>query len=189
MTDEGKTEVVIVTGLSGAGKTQAADWFEDHGYYVIDNMPPSMIAEYFCAYLAPYFEWLAPAALMLAALYTMWSFCRHSELIAMRANGLGFFTIVKPILFVAALMAVAVWWVNDCYVPRRAQWAASLKAERFRLADMEREDNVVFRNAKADRTWTVGSLADADARRLENVRVTVDRPDGSRLNRPLALPT
>ncbi|MBQ7234230.1 MAG: LptF/LptG family permease [Kiritimatiellae bacterium] len=145
------------------------------------DLPPSMVAEYFCAYLAPYFEWLAPAALMLAALYTMWSFCRHSELIAMRANGLGFFTIVKPILFVAALMAAAVWWVNDCYVPRRAQWAASLKSERFRLADMEREDNVVFRNARADRTWTVGSLADDDARRLEDVRVTVDRPDGSRL--------
>ncbi|MBR2547871.1 MAG: RNase adapter RapZ [Eubacterium sp.] len=46
MTEEGRTEVVIVTGLSGAGKTQAADWFEDHGYYVIDNMPPSMIGNF-----------------------------------------------------------------------------------------------------------------------------------------------
>ena len=46
MTEEGRTEVVIVTGLSGAGKTQAADWFEDHGYYVIDNMPPSMISNF-----------------------------------------------------------------------------------------------------------------------------------------------
>ena len=29
-----KMKVVIVTGLSGAGKTHAADWFEDHGYYL-----------------------------------------------------------------------------------------------------------------------------------------------------------
>ena len=36
-------EVVIVTGLSGAGKTKAADWFEDKGYYCIDNMPPALI--------------------------------------------------------------------------------------------------------------------------------------------------
>ena len=46
MADELATKVVIVTGLSGAGKTQAADWFEDHGYYCIDNMPPSMIGNF-----------------------------------------------------------------------------------------------------------------------------------------------
>lgn len=43
MSDSKKMKVVLVTGLSGAGKTQAADWFEDHGYYCIDNMPPAMI--------------------------------------------------------------------------------------------------------------------------------------------------
>ena len=39
-------EVVIITGLSGAGKTKAADWFEDKGYYCIDNMPPSLIKNF-----------------------------------------------------------------------------------------------------------------------------------------------
>lgn len=38
-----KMKVVIVTGLSGAGKTNAADWFEDQGYYCVDNMPPALI--------------------------------------------------------------------------------------------------------------------------------------------------
>ena len=37
---------VIVTGLSGAGKTKAADWFEDKGYYVVDNMPPALIQNF-----------------------------------------------------------------------------------------------------------------------------------------------
>lgn len=41
-----KTKVVIITGLSGAGKTHAADWFEDHGYYCIDNMPPALIKNF-----------------------------------------------------------------------------------------------------------------------------------------------
>lgn len=39
-------EAVIITGLSGAGKTKAADWFEDKGYYCIDNMPPALIKNF-----------------------------------------------------------------------------------------------------------------------------------------------
>ncbi len=34
---------MIVTGLSGAGKSNALRAFEDSGYYCIDNLPPSMI--------------------------------------------------------------------------------------------------------------------------------------------------
>lgn len=77
------------------------------------DLPSMTIVEYFCAYLAPFFEWLAPAALMLAALYTMWNFCRHSELIAMRANGVSFLAIARPILAVAVLMSGLVLFVNE----------------------------------------------------------------------------
>jgi UPF0042 nucleotide-binding protein len=34
---------VVITGLSGAGKTSALKAFEDGGYYCVDNLPPSMI--------------------------------------------------------------------------------------------------------------------------------------------------
>ena len=36
-------KVVIITGVSGAGRSRAADWFEDQGYYCVDNMPPALI--------------------------------------------------------------------------------------------------------------------------------------------------
>lgn len=36
-------EIVIVSGLSGSGKSQAANALEDLGYYCIDNMPPKLI--------------------------------------------------------------------------------------------------------------------------------------------------
>ena len=39
-------EMVIVTGLSGAGKSWAIDVFEDIGYYCIDNMPPFLIPKF-----------------------------------------------------------------------------------------------------------------------------------------------
>jgi UPF0042 nucleotide-binding protein len=37
-------QFVIVTGLSGAGKSQALDAFEDAGYFCIDNLPPELVA-------------------------------------------------------------------------------------------------------------------------------------------------
>ena len=144
--------------------------------------PPFLqIVKYFCAYLAPFFQYLAPAALMLATLYTMWTFCRHSEIIAMRANGIGFFTIVKPLLVVACAMALFVAWVNECYVPRYAQWAKQLRNARFEMQKVAKADNIVFRNAKADRTWTIDEMAGLSGEHLKSVKVTVDRVEGARL--------
>ena len=135
---------------------------------------------YFAGYLSPYIEWLVPACLMLAALYTMWSFCRHSELIAMRASGVGFFAIVRPMLVVALLMAVFVGWVNEAFVPRYAQWAKQFRAARFKQADMDREDNLVYHNVNASRTWNVGAVMNEEATALEDVSVSEDWPDGGR---------
>jgi UPF0042 nucleotide-binding protein len=43
MTAEGGPRFVILSGLSGAGKTQALDVFEDAGYFCIDNLPPQLV--------------------------------------------------------------------------------------------------------------------------------------------------
>ncbi len=37
------TELVILTGMSGAGRTTAANVLEDLGWYVVDNLPPQMM--------------------------------------------------------------------------------------------------------------------------------------------------
>ena len=36
-------DVVVITGMSGAGRTEAMHTFEDLGYYVIDNLPPRLL--------------------------------------------------------------------------------------------------------------------------------------------------
>lgn len=41
-----KIHVVIITGMSGAGKTVAVHSFEDLGYFVIDNMLPSLAGRF-----------------------------------------------------------------------------------------------------------------------------------------------
>ena len=136
--------------------------------------------QYLAGYLAPYFEWMAPACLMLATLYTMWSFCRHSELIAMRASGIGFFTIVKPLLFGATLMAICVGMVNELYVPRYGQWAKLFKSAHFNAAEMERTGDLVYHNPQGNRTWRIGMTVTEDAHVLEDVAISVNTSLGVR---------
>ena len=38
-------QLIIVTGMSGAGKASAAKVFEDMAYTVVDNLPPVLLPE------------------------------------------------------------------------------------------------------------------------------------------------
>jgi len=40
-----KLRLVVVTGMSGAGRSTAANTLEDLGWYVVDNLPPSVLPE------------------------------------------------------------------------------------------------------------------------------------------------
>lgn len=44
MNDE--TKLIIITGMSGAGKTVAIQSFEDLGYYCVDNLPPTLLPKF-----------------------------------------------------------------------------------------------------------------------------------------------
>lgn len=41
-----KKELVVLTGVSGAGKSSAMAFMEDVGYYCIDNMPPELMTTF-----------------------------------------------------------------------------------------------------------------------------------------------
>jgi UPF0042 nucleotide-binding protein len=43
MADEG--ELVVVTGMTGAGRSTAAKELEDLGFFVVDNLPPELVTE------------------------------------------------------------------------------------------------------------------------------------------------
>ena len=128
-------------------------------------------ADYLMGYLAPYFQWMAPACLMLATLYTMWRFCRHSEIVAMRASGIGFFTIVKPILAMAALIACAVWWVNESYVPSHSSWAKKFRDAKFDFNAMASANRLLYVNEKTGCIWHASMSQSPDETVLENVTV------------------
>lgn len=46
MADKAQMHVVVVTGMSGSGKSVVMDVMEDIGYYCIDNLPPQLIERF-----------------------------------------------------------------------------------------------------------------------------------------------
>ena len=44
-------EILVISGLSGSGKSRVAAYLEDIGYYIVDNLPAEMMVVFadFCA--------------------------------------------------------------------------------------------------------------------------------------------
>ena len=53
--EDTELEILIISGMSGAGKSRAAICLEDSGYYIVDNLPAEMMVKFaeFCAAAAP----------------------------------------------------------------------------------------------------------------------------------------
>jgi UPF0042 nucleotide-binding protein len=45
MAEAGRIEIVVITGLSGAGRRTAAHTMEDLGWYVVDNLPATLLPD------------------------------------------------------------------------------------------------------------------------------------------------
>lgn len=54
-------ELLIITGLSGSGKSRAASMLEDIGYYIVDNLPAEIMVKFaeFCAASSGHYERVA----------------------------------------------------------------------------------------------------------------------------------
>jgi len=147
---------------------------------ISENKPGFLkIVEFFLGYISPYLQWIIPAALLLATLYTLWNFCRHSEITAMRASGIGFNVIVSPLFVTATVLLILVAVINEFYVPHAAEKAKAFRDARFEEITSEIKENVPFYNRAANRVWRVNQMDMAKPNVLEGVLISFDRPDGS----------
>ena len=129
--------------------------------------------------LSMYLEWLLPAVFLLSTLYTMWQFCRHSELIAMRAGGIGMSTVTAPILL-TALLASALSFVNTEYFkPTAAARAMIIKNSDFRTTGREPLLGRAYFEPTGRYRVVIGAFLPTQPDVLRDVRITFFRDDGS----------
>ncbi len=126
--------------------------------------------------LSLYLEWLLPAVFLLSTLYTMWQFCRHSELIAMRASGIGMSTVVAPIVLTACL-AAGLSYVNTEYIkPISADRAMRIKDSDFKKTGREPFEFIGFATPGTNRSWTIERVDPNNPTTLYGVKITMELP-------------
>ncbi len=155
------------------------DLFDKHARLAEVRPPLRLILLYYVGYVAPYVEWLLPAALLLGALYTTWQLSRHSEIIAMKANGIGFGTITAPMLATATVLAILSALNSEFYAPQAQTTARRLVLNEFQPLPPNVREDVPYNNYASHRVWRIDHLDLDDPGRLKGVRVTHENANGT----------
>jgi lipopolysaccharide export system permease protein len=157
------------------------DLFYHFSKFVAADLPARTIAKYYLYYLAPTVEFILPAALMLATLYTLWQFTRHGELTAMRASGLSLLRIMMPFLWVGIALTAVNGAIKEGVSPWAGLWADEFAKNNFHeLTERVYLDQAHY-NTIDRRVWTVEKFDAKHPTLLEGVKVNQERSDGTRL--------
>lgn len=88
-----------------------------------------VLKTYYLNLLPSIFVQTAPIACLIASLYTLGQLSKNNEIIALRASGLSFWQIAKPIFTFALILSVAIFYVNEKLLPASERRSSRLKMD------------------------------------------------------------
>jgi len=120
------------------------------------------VLEYYVVKTPEFLVTVTPIALLLALLYTLTNLARHNEVTAIRAAGVSLFRIALPYLLVGLGLSLAVFAVNELWVPRSHERAQEIRdryqANRPSAARKEWAQNLGFVSGGGARNWLIQSF-------------------------------
>jgi len=142
------------------------------------------IAAYYLVKAPEFIVFVLPIALLLALLYTLTNHARHHEITAIRAAGVSLWRLCLPYLLVGFIASLALFALNELYVPDSADKAEAIK-DRHRppaanAPGRDRVLNLGVTNSRDQRYWTI-PVYTLSSGEMINPLVITKRPDGSRL--------
>lgn len=167
-------ELVIVSGLSGAGKSGAADYLEDLGYFCVDNMPPALLGRFaeFCSEAGSRFEKVA----LVTDIRSQTSFDElFSALEALRSSGY-----TPRLLFMEAPTSVIVRRYKESRRPHPLQ-SAELSIQQ--AVERERE---LLASVRSRADWILDT-GDITLGQLHNEIQRIFVPDGTAHTLPVTV--
>jgi lipopolysaccharide export system permease protein len=157
------------------------DLFDHLARFVELKTPWPIVIRYYASYLVQVLEYLLPASLLLATLYTMWRFTRHHELVAVKASGVSMARAMAPLLVVGVFFSLVMAFFKESLVPDASQWVADLMKAKFELVDGVFVDNLAYYNPDSRRQWLVDRFDRTRPEVLLGVKLVEEREDGARI--------
>ncbi|MSU69905.1 MAG: YjgP/YjgQ family permease [Opitutaceae bacterium] len=118
------------------------------------------VSMYFLVTMPSFLGLILPLTLLVSLLYTLGQLHRANELTAMRAAGVGFFRLTRPVWLVGLLCCGLSWWLNATVVPWSVE-ESRLLGESFQFRSQAKlppdrrgaVNSVAFDNPAAQRRW------------------------------------
>lgn len=92
-------------------------FFELVGDIIRNHVPLGMVGEYLFNLAPSMIYTITPLAVLIAVLVTFGVLNRNSEIIAMKATGISLYRLVVPIVSISAMLAIALFFFDDYYLP------------------------------------------------------------------------
>ena len=145
--------------------------------------PPAIIAYYYLLWVLPFLEYLFPASLLFAALYTLWRMARNNEVTAMRAGGVSLNRIMAPFMGVALVFAVSTVAIKEWAVPATREWQRNFLDARRHYdpeALMSKPASFVYHAPGVNAVWFIDRFDVNRPEILHGVKITETRENGTR---------
>jgi len=124
------------------------------------------VVHYYLILFPEMFVIIMPMALLLGLLFCLANLSKYNELVAIRANGISLLRLSVPLLAIGAAATIAVFIVNEVFVPHAHEKADALRAALKGKGQPDVLANFFFDNAAERRDWY--------ARRFDTRRAEMD---------------
>jgi lipopolysaccharide export system permease protein len=127
------------------------DFFEKFRMFLSNNATLLQMGSYFLFQIPMVVSQILPAAVLLASLITCGYLSRHSEITAMKANGISLYRIAVPILAIAALTSLLVFALGEWVTPHtndRARYIRLVEVQKQPSMGTFKQDQIWYRGQK-----------------------------------------
>ena len=111
------------------------------------------VVHYYLILFPEMFVIIMPMALLLGLLFCLANLSKYNELVAMRVNGISLMRLAVPLLAIGAAATIAVFIVNELFVPHAHEKADALRASIKGRGQPDVLENFFFANTIDRRDW------------------------------------